>query len=147
LVFDLLNDLVDELGVTGYPAGVVLRLRSGEDEVVLGAVILPAFLEVFNVGVLALAHGVQPDDQRVGDLRVVLLGDVNPVVLVLGIVGALDQTLGRRLVLFLGRFVLFLAHRRRHVGQRFLRLQGLLLRAVFGQPVRNRVGRIGELHR
>ena len=76
---DRAQRLRDEFGLARRPAARVLRLRADQDHVVVVAERAPAVGEVLDVGLLVLAERVQPDDDRVGDVRVVGVGDVDPV--------------------------------------------------------------------
>src|SRR5205085_2308043 len=115
----LLGRLAHEVGLAEQPAALVLRLRADQDQVVVGAVALPLVHERLGVLLGVLAGGVQPDDQAVGDVGVVVLGDVDPVAVVLAGVAALQEA-GLGLLLFLlvllllGLLVVLLLGRHRH---------------------------------
>src|SRR5262245_7175677 len=80
----------DELALARDPAGVIFGLGAEHDEVVLLAVFFPYFAKIARV-LAARTGGVQPDDQPVGDVRVIVLGHEDPVFVILGFVGPFQQ--------------------------------------------------------
>ena len=113
----------NEFAFAHQPAGLIGGARPNQDDVLIGARILPQRHESLGVLFLALADGVQPEDDGMGDVRVVVLGDVDPVFMIAGGVAALEHA-GLDL---LGVFLLRRRGRhRRCSADRLLRLQSFL---------------------
>src|SRR5439155_13022065 len=101
----------------GQPAILVFRFRAQQNEVLFAAHVLPEIHERFGIPILALAGGVQPDHERIGNIGIVIFGHVHPVLMVLRGVAALQQaSFGLFVFLFLFFLVLFLLGRRQRPG-------------------------------
>src|SRR5262249_34911996 len=142
--------LLHELRLARQPAGFALRLRADQDDVLVLTNVAPDLHHVLGVPA-ALARGVQPDHQGVADVRVVVLRDLHPVLVVAGRRPALPPARLRLLlvvllVLLLLRLLLLRLRRpcagngrarRRHVFARLHRLLGrVVLRQLLGGLVR-----------
>src|SRR5205823_3049029 len=95
---------------TGQPAGFALGLGTDEDDMPLAAKVLPGLGQSFHLALAALPAGVQPEHQGVGNVRVVVLWNIGPVLAVPAGIGVFAQAGLDRLfvVVFSLRLLLFL---------------------------------------
>src|SRR5579862_1327360 len=120
---------------TRRPTGFILGDGTNHDEMVFLAIVAPEVADAFEVGLFVFARRMQPNDQPVGNIGVVVLGNVEPI-LVLAVGGvAFDQA---RIGLFFVGGALIGLGRLLFLLERFERLQRLFQRRELGQLFRNR---------
>ncbi len=111
-----MNHVRDEARFIAQPAGFILRQGTHQDHVLILTEFVPRVDHFFDLFLGAFAGGMQPDDERIGDVRIVLLGHIDPIMVIAGDVGPLEEAgfdvLGILLRLILLRVFLLGGHRR-----------------------------------